>query len=93
MQVKYGYEILFAYCFSINLINFILFYSDKKRARNRQWRIPESTLLFVSLLGGAIGGLIGMKVFKHKTKKIKFTIGMPLILIVNIFILKYLLTI
>lgn len=91
--MKYSREILFIYYIIINLINFILFYSDKKRARNRKWRILESTLLFVSLLGGALGGLIGMKIFKHKTKNIKFIIGMPLILIINIFILKYFLAI
>lgn len=91
--MKYTREIFFTYCFSINLINFVLFYLDKKRARNRQWRIPESTLLFISLLGGTIGGLVGMNLFRHKTKKMKFIIGMPLILIVNILIIKYLLAI
>lgn len=87
--MKYISETLLVYCLFINLITFVLFYLDKKRARNRQWRIPESTLLFASLLGGALGGLIGMNLFRHKTKKMKFTIGMPLILIVNIFILKF----
>lgn len=91
--MKYTREIFFTYYFSINLINFVLFYLDKKRARNRQWRIPESTLLFISLLGGTIGGLVGMNLFRHKTKKMKFVIGMPLILIVNILIVKYLLAI
>lgn len=91
--MEYSKEILFIYYIIINLINLVLFYLDKKRARNRQWRIPESTLLLVSLLGGALGGLIGMEMFKHKTKKMKFIIGMPLILIVNIFLLNYLVTI
>jgi uncharacterized membrane protein YsdA (DUF1294 family) len=75
------------------VITFILFSLDKKRAKSRQWRIPESTLLFVSLLGGAVGGLIGMQIFKHKTKKMKFVIGMPIILVFNIMILKYFATI
>lgn len=81
------------YLILINVITFILFTLDKKRARSRQWRIPESTLLFVSLLGGAVGGLIGMQIFKHKTKKMKFVIGMPIILVFNIMILKYFATI
>ena len=91
--MKYSKEIFFIYIITINLINFILFNSDKKRAKTRQWRIPESTLLFVSLLGGTIGGLNGMNLFRHKTKKMKFIIGMPLILIINVFIIKYLLAI
>ncbi|NLC04310.1 MAG: DUF1294 domain-containing protein [Tissierellia bacterium] len=81
------------YLILINVITFILFSLDKKRAKSRQWRIPESTLLFVSLLGGAVGGLIGMQIFKHKTKKMKFVIGMPIILVFNIMILKYFATI
>ncbi len=81
------------YLILINVITFILFTLDKKRARSRQWRIPESTLLFVSFLGGAVGGLIGMQIFKHKTKKMKFVIGMPIILVFNIMILKYFATI
>ena len=91
--MKYTREIFLTYLVFINLLNFCLFSSDKKRARNRQWRIPESTLLLVSLFGGTLGGLIGMNVFKHKTKKIKFIIGLPVILIINFLIIKYLLAI
>ena len=81
------------YLILINVITFILFSLDKKRAKSRQWRIPESTLLFGWLLGGDVGGLIGMQIFKHKTKKMKFVIGMPIILVFNIMILKYFATI
>lgn len=81
------------YSLLINAINFLLFGIDKKRARKREWRIPESALLFISLLGGALGGLIGMNFYKHKTKKMKFNIAMPVILILNIIIIQYLLAI
>ena len=81
------------YLIVINVFTFTLFSLDKKRAKSRQWRIPESTLLFLSLLGGTVGGLIAMQFFKHKTKKMKFVIGMPIILGINIMILKYFATI
>lgn len=84
MKYFYFYLIL------INIVTFILFAIDKKRAKKNQWRIPESQLLFFSLLGGSIGGIIAMKIVKHKTKKPKFTISMPLLLLINIFIVYYL---
>lgn len=72
------------YLLVINVVTFGLFALDKKRARKGEWRIPEATLLFFSLIGGSIGGMLAMKIVKHKTKKIKFMIGMPLLLLVNI---------
>lgn len=90
--MKYNREIiLWIYLLLINTISFALFKTDKKRARKREWRIPESTLLLVSILGGAVGGILGMNVFRHKTKKAVFVIGMPLLLIFNIFIIKLIL--
>ena len=61
-----------AYLISINLIGFILMFIDKRMAIYHKRRIPENTLLFVSLIGGCFGGLMGMYLFRHKTKKIKF---------------------
>lgn len=75
---------IIAYLIIINLISFILFTLDKKRSISKKWRIPESTLIFVSLMGGSAGSLLGMKLFKHKTKKLKFTILVPISLIINI---------
>ncbi len=68
----------------MSLITFVMFGIDKKRAMNQEWRIKEATLLTMCLLGGSIGGLLGMRTFRHKTKKLKFTIGVPLLLVVNI---------
>ncbi len=57
---------------------------DKKKAEKGKWRIPEKTLFAVAILGGAAGSIAGMKVFRHKTKHNKFTVGMPLILVFQI---------
>ena len=52
---------------------------DKKKAINSKWRIPEKTIFIVTILGGGIGTIIGLYKFRHKTKKLKFTIGLPVI--------------
>lgn len=57
---------------------------DKKRAVNQKWRIKESTLILISLIGGSFGMLFGMKIFHHKTKKKLFSVGVPLILVLQI---------
>lgn len=63
---------------------------DKYKAQKGFWRIPENTLFIVSLLGGSIGTLFGMYKFRHKTKKMKFIIGFPTILILQVILLIYL---
>lgn len=72
------------YIIAINLIAFLAMYIDKRRARNASWRIKESTLFTLVLLGGGIGGIAGMYTFRHKTQKMQFVIGFPAILIVEI---------
>ena len=72
------------YVIAINLIAFLAMYIYKRRARNASWRIKESTLFTLVLLGGGIGGIAGMYTFRHKTKKMQFVIGFPAILIVEI---------
>ena len=72
------------YVIAINLIAFLEMYIDKRRARNANWRIKESTLFTLVLLGGGIGGIAGMYTFRHKTKKMQFVIGFPAILIIEI---------
>lgn len=57
---------------------------DKKRAVNKKWRIKESMLILISLIGGSVGMLFGMKIFHHKTKKKLFSVGVPLILVLQI---------
>ena len=62
---------------------------DKRKAQKGSWRIPEKTLFIITLLGGGIGTILGMYVFRHKTKKLKFTIGLPVILISEIVAIIY----
>jgi len=68
----------------INTVAFMLMGFDKRRARQGAWRIPEKTLFGSALLGGSIGAIAGMQVFRHKTKHLSFQIGMPAILILQI---------
>ena len=72
------------YFLTINALGFLLLLVDKHKARKNRWRIPEATLMGVAALGGSIGSLIGMYTVRHKTKHPKFTVGIPLILIVQL---------
>lgn len=77
-------EIAFAvYRIVISLISFIIVGIDKLKSKKGDWRVRESTLIILAFLGGAIGVLIGMVFFNHKTKKQKFYIGIPAIYILN----------
>lgn len=60
------------YLISINIISFILIFIDKQKAIRKEWRIKEKTFILLSLIGGCFGTLIGMHIFHHKTKKLKF---------------------
>ena len=80
---------IIVYLIVINLIGILVMYIDKKKAKYGRWRISEKTLLIVALLGGSIGTMVGMYWFRHKTKKIKFTLGFPTILISEIIIITY----
>ena len=75
---------LILYFLIINALGFLLMLVDKHKARKNKWRIPEATLMGVVALGGSIGSLLGMYTVRHKTKHPKFTIGIPLILIVQL---------
>lgn len=77
-------QILFAYLVLINAAGFLLMLIDKQKARRGAWRIPEATLMGVSILGGSIGAIAGMRLFRHKTKHPKFYIGLPCILAAQI---------
>lgn len=58
--------------------------SDKKKAQKKKWRISERALLGAAIIGGSLGTLAGMYIFRHKTKHPKFTIGIPVILALQI---------
>lgn len=73
------------YLLVVNLITFFLYGIDKRRAVRKAWRIPESVLIGFAAIGGSVGAFLAMLVFRHKTKLAKFTVGVPLILVAQIF--------
>ena len=77
---------LLAYLVIINAAGFLIMLIDKRKAQKNLWRIPERTIMSVAVCGGSVGVLLGMYAFRHKTKHLKFTIGVPLILSVQILI-------
>lgn len=82
------------YLIIINIITFTAMWLDKRKAKKNKRRIPEKTLFILVMLGGGIGGIAGMYTFRHKTKKTRFVIGFPLILIIEIItyiLIKYIL--
>lgn len=74
------------YLILINIITYYMFGEDKKRAKQQKWRISESTLLWMAFFGGAIGALLGMRNFHHKTQKRKFRILVPVFLVLHLYI-------
>lgn len=76
--------ILAIYLLVMNVAGFMVMGADKRKARIQAWRIPESTLFLVAILGGSIGSILGMQHFRHKTKHWYFVWGMPLILILQL---------
>ena len=72
------------YLIIINAAGFLLMLADKQEARRGAWRIPEATLIWVAILGGSVGSLLGMYLFRHKTRHLKFTVGIPLILFLQL---------
>ena len=76
--------IVFVYLLAINVAAFLLMGTDKKRAIAQKRRIPEKTLFLAALLGGSLGAYMGMQSFRHKTRHLKFTIGLPAILLLHL---------
>ena len=76
--------LLICYFLIVNLIGFLSMYIDKRRARKHLWRIPETTLFIIAIIGGSIGSIVGMHLFRHKTRHWYFVYGMPAILIIQI---------
>ena len=76
--------VLVIYFLLVNLLGFYAMYTDKLRAKKRAFRVPEATLFAIAFIGGCIGCIAGMYVFRHKTRHWYFVYGMPLILILQI---------
>ena len=83
-------KFLIPYLILVNAAAFLLMRIDKVKAKKNLWRIPERVLLGISAIGGSLGGLLGMQVFRHKTKHLRFAVGIPMMLAVHIALLIFL---
>lgn len=82
-------EVLIIYGTLVNVIAFLLYGIDKWKARKGLRRIPERVLLEIAVIGGSVGAYVGMQLFRHKTRKVKFSVGVPIIFFIQIGILLY----
>jgi len=80
---------VYIYFIAINLIGFLAMGIDKFKAKKNMWRTKEKTLFTIAMVGGSIGTIVGMYVFRHKTKHNSFVYGMPIILVAQICIVYY----
>ena len=87
LEEVFSIQNIIIYLVIINLIAFFMMWLDKRKAKKGKWRIPENTPLIPVLLGGGIGGIAGMYIFRHKTQKGKFVIGFPVILLCEILLI------
>ena len=85
-----GIKNIIIYLLIINILGFCAMGIDKFKAIRGRWRIPENSLFMFTILGGGIGTIAGIYVFRHKTRKLKFTIGMPVIFILEVLLIIYL---
>lgn len=85
-------HLVLLYLIIVNAAAFLLMLADKLKAKRGAWRIPETTLMGIAAIGGSVGALAGMYLFRHKTKHIKFTLGIPVILIGQIALVIWLTT-
>ena len=83
--------LIIVYLAVVNVVGFALMGIDKTRARKRAWRIPEANLFLAALIGGSIGSILGMHLFRHKTRHWYFLYGMPAILVIQIILVVLLL--
>lgn len=82
---------LLVYLILINLVTFVVYVDDKRRAKRHSWRTSEFTLVMLAVIGGSLGALLAMLLFRHKTRHTQFIVGVPTILIAQIFLIIFLL--
>ncbi len=85
-------NILYGYLGVISVIAVVVTIADKVKAKRGAWRVPENTLLLLSALGGSVAMLVTMLLIRHKTKHLKFMLGIPIIIVLQIPMLWWLLT-
>ena len=81
--------VLTVYIALMSVVLLVMMKADKERARRNQYRISERTLWVMALLGGAVGGVIGMQLFRHKTKHLSFRFGFPLLALLDVSVLVF----
>ena len=84
--MSFGWKVAVAYLIVVNVVAFALMGIDKHKAKKNQWRIPERTLFLSAAVGGSIGAMYGMHLFRHKTKHKSFLFGMPAILALQLLV-------
>ncbi|HWQ73728.1 MAG TPA: DUF1294 domain-containing protein [Syntrophomonas sp.] len=84
-----SYKLLLLYLIAVNLVSLLLFFEDKRRAQTGRYRIRERSLFLWALVGGTWGGWLGMYLFHHKTRHLKFQLGFPLIILLQLGIIYY----
>ena len=89
MQEIFTWQNITIYLVIINLFGFFIMWLDKRKAKKGAWRIPEKTLFIITAIGGGIGTTAGMYAFRHKTQKVQFVVGFPLITILEIIAIIY----
>ena len=82
-----SFDFIILYVAAVNVISFIVMGVDKRRAVKRAFRVPESTLFVLAIIGGSIGSIAGMHLFHHKTRHWYFLYGMPVILALQIILI------
>lgn len=82
-----SFDIIILYAVAVNVASLIVMGVDKKKAIKRAWRIPESTLFVLAIIGGSVGSIIGMHLFHHKTRHWYFLYGMPVILALQVILI------
>ena len=83
-------KILLIYLLTVNAAAMLFMLADKCKAKKKAWRIPEATLMGLAAIGGSLGALMGMQLFRHKTKHPKFFIGIPVLLVLHVALLLWL---
>lgn len=84
------WQLLGLYLLAVNAAAFLVMELDKSRARRGRWRISEKALFLPAVLGGALGGVLGMRTFRHKTQHWYFRFGFPLLLVLQVVLLGWL---
>lgn len=83
-------KLLIIYLLIMNAAGLFFMLADKQKAIRGAWRIPEKVLLGVGLLGGSLGCILGMRLFRHKTKHLQFSLGLPVLLVMQLVLFTWL---